>query len=112
MIEPEQTMRKPVAILGRMSVAMLIAGLAPMAPSLAQQPTQSERLLKPEKNPPGDSPDNQVFVQYSSPAGFSLKVPEGCSRSVAPPAWPPSLRPIVACVCTSPPRASSRCETD
>jgi hypothetical protein len=35
-----------------------------------------------EKNPPGDIPDDQVFVSYtSSIGGYSLKVPEGWSRS-------------------------------
>ena len=31
-----------------------------------------------EKNPPGDIPDNQVFITYQSPHGFSVKVPVGC----------------------------------
>ena len=35
-----------------------------------------------EVSPPGDIPDNQVFVDYSPPgAGYSVKVPEGWSRS-------------------------------
>lgn len=35
-----------------------------------------------ENNPPGDIPDNQVFVPYDWPAGgFSLTVPEGWSRT-------------------------------
>jgi hypothetical protein len=35
-----------------------------------------------EKNPPGDIPDDQVFVPYTSAAsGYSLKVPEGWARS-------------------------------
>jgi hypothetical protein len=35
-----------------------------------------------EKNPPGDIPDDQVFVAYASSAGgYSLKVPEGWARS-------------------------------
>ena len=34
-----------------------------------------------ERNPPGDIPDNQVFVTYTSPAGFSLDVPEGWART-------------------------------
>jgi hypothetical protein len=35
-----------------------------------------------EKNPPGDIPDDQVFVSYASPVGgYSLKVPEGWARS-------------------------------
>jgi hypothetical protein len=33
-----------------------------------------------EKNPPGDIPDNQAFVEYRSPLGFSIKVPEGWAR--------------------------------
>ena len=36
----------------------------------------------PEVNPPGDIPDDQVFVAYTPPAGgFSVKVPEGWARS-------------------------------
>jgi hypothetical protein len=35
-----------------------------------------------ERNPPGDIPDDQVFVPYTSAAGsYSLKVPEGWARS-------------------------------
>jgi hypothetical protein len=38
--------------------------------------------LAAEKNPPGDIPDDQVFVLYTSSAsGYSLKVPEGWARS-------------------------------
>lgn len=40
--------------------------------------------LPPEPHPPGDIPDTQVFVDYRSPLGFSIKVPEGWSRRVAP----------------------------
>jgi hypothetical protein len=36
----------------------------------------------PESSPPGDIPDNQVYVAYSPPGGgYSVKVPEGWSRS-------------------------------
>jgi hypothetical protein len=36
----------------------------------------------PEVNPPGDIPDNQAYVAYAPPGGgFSLKVPEGWSRT-------------------------------
>jgi hypothetical protein len=35
-----------------------------------------------ENSPPGDIPDNQVFVRYQPPgADFSVKVPEGWGRS-------------------------------
>jgi hypothetical protein len=38
----------------------------------------------PEKSPAGDIPDNQAYVPYSPPrAGYSVKVPEGWSRSSA-----------------------------
>jgi hypothetical protein len=38
--------------------------------------------VEPETNPPGDIPDNQVFVSYHSDAGgYSLDVPEGWARS-------------------------------
>jgi hypothetical protein len=41
----------------------------------------TERPAAPEKNPPGDIPDTQVFVIYISPLAFSLKVPEGWART-------------------------------
>ena len=48
----------------------------PLAPP--QQPIAAE------KNPPGDIPDNQAFVAYKSPLGFSIKVPEGWARREKP----------------------------
>ena len=34
-----------------------------------------------EKNPPGDIPDNQIFLKYASAVGsYSFKVPEGWAR--------------------------------
>jgi hypothetical protein len=51
-----------------------------VAPTMAQQQQQTEQPLKQEKNPPGDIPDNQVFITYASPRGFSFKVPEGWAR--------------------------------
>jgi hypothetical protein len=47
---------------------------APAGTSPAAHPT--------ETNPPGDIPDQQVFVTYSPPAGHvSVKVPEGWART-------------------------------
>src|SRR3954452_5664423 len=38
----------------------------------------------PEVNPPGDIPDNQAYVRYAPPGGgYSVKVPEGWSRTAA-----------------------------
>ena len=36
--------------------------------------------LPPQPHPPGDIPDTQVFIEYHSPLGFSVKVPEGWAR--------------------------------
>lgn len=59
------------------ALAVLFIGSSGISfPAAAQ-----EKLVAPEKNPPGDIPDNQVFVTYNSPEGFSLKVPEGWSRA-------------------------------
>ncbi|MET2830030.1 hypothetical protein [Mesorhizobium shangrilense] len=41
----------------------------------------AEVAVQAEKNPPGDIPDTQVFIDYTSPGGFALKVPEGWARS-------------------------------
>ena len=42
----------------------------------------SESAVAPEVNPPGDIPDTQAFVKYSSQAGgYALDVPEGWART-------------------------------
>jgi hypothetical protein len=47
---------------------------------ISQNPT-TEKPVAPESNPPGDIPDNQVFVTYNSvPGGYKLEVPEGWAR--------------------------------
>lgn len=41
-----------------------------------------ETPIAPENNPPGDIPDNQVFVSFASSAGgYKLDVPEGWARA-------------------------------
>jgi hypothetical protein len=68
---------RPRTLLTSLALALSVATIAPIVigPAAAQ-----ETAVAPEKNPPGDIPDNQVFVQYTSPSGFSIKVPEGWSR--------------------------------
>ncbi len=64
-------------------LALLIAAAAaagPIAP-LTSLPAWAEKAVAPEKNPPGDIPDTQVFITYRSAAGYALKVPEGWARS-------------------------------
>ncbi|MEW6629339.1 MAG: hypothetical protein AB1440_00565 [Pseudomonadota bacterium] len=57
-------------------LALLGAQFPEIAPALA-----AEKAVPAEKNPPGDIPDSQVFIDYVSPLGFTLKVPEGWARS-------------------------------
>ena len=68
----------------RTSVLILAAATASLvgfAPaSLYAQASSAEKPAAPEKNPPGDIPDNQVFIEYRSPLGFKIKVPEGWAR--------------------------------
>ncbi|HXP31375.1 MAG TPA: hypothetical protein VN832_09820 [Stellaceae bacterium] len=62
----------------------LIAAL-PAACALVALPVLAQEAPVPrEKSPPGDIPDNQVFVTYRSPLGFSLKIPEGWARKEDP----------------------------
>jgi hypothetical protein len=60
--------------------AVALAGGAALAQPLGKPLPTSEQPVKPEKNPQGDIPDNQVFITYHSPLGFSIKVPEGWAR--------------------------------
>lgn len=68
------------------AIALVVAFYASVAPGLlfAGPTAPPETAIAPEKNPPGDIPDDQVFITYKSPNGFSLKVPEGWSRKDAP----------------------------
>jgi hypothetical protein len=45
------------------------------------QALSAEKAVQAEKNPPGDIPDTQVFIDYASSQGFAMKVPEGWARS-------------------------------
>lgn len=57
--------------------SIAVASMSTVAiPALA-----AERPIAAEKNPPGDIPDTQAFVKYTSALGFSLKVPEGWART-------------------------------
>src|SRR3954447_20313067 len=58
------------------AVLAIIAFPTFLATAMAQ-----EKALAPEHNPPGDIPDTQVFVDFASPLGFTIKVPEGWART-------------------------------
>jgi hypothetical protein len=44
-------------------------------------PAGGEQAIAAERNPPGDIPDDQAFITYSSGA-YQLQVPEGWARTV------------------------------
>ncbi|AFM43056.1 PsbP [Desulfosporosinus acidiphilus SJ4] len=45
--------------------------------------SSSEKAVAPEKNPTGDIPDTQAFVNYTSASGgYDLVVPEGWGRTI------------------------------
>jgi hypothetical protein len=59
-------------------------GAASSSSSNGGQAAKPSNPNAPEVNPAGDIPDNQAYVAYSPPGGgFSVKVPEGWSRSTA-----------------------------
>ena len=64
----------------RMGALIIAASLVGFAPASFAQANNAEKPAVPEKNPPGDIPDNQVFIDYRSPLGFKIKVPEGWAR--------------------------------
>src|SRR5262245_36029936 len=61
---------------------MLIASPIPVIG--AMRGLAAESATPAERNPPGDIPDTQVFIDYVSPDGFTLKVPEGWARTDRP----------------------------
>jgi hypothetical protein len=69
---------------------LLLAASAGVSAQTVVKPSNEIRLaqlqqpIAAEKNPPGDIPDNQAFVTYVSPLGYSVKVPEGWARSESP----------------------------
>jgi len=64
-------------VLGLLAISALLGGMQLVTTTAMA----AERAVAPEKNPPGDIPDSQVFIAYHSPLGFSLKVPEGWART-------------------------------
>jgi hypothetical protein len=64
------------------TVLVSLACLGPIFILADSSPAFSaEQAVPAEKNPPGDIPDTQVFIDYASPLGFTIKVPEGWARS-------------------------------
>lgn len=65
-----------------LALAMALGTIEAVFPAIgAQAAVAAEKAVPAEKNPPGDIPDSQVFIDYTSPQGFTMKVPEGWARS-------------------------------
>ncbi|MER8733766.1 hypothetical protein NKH28_28795 [Mesorhizobium sp. M1227] len=74
--------RKISRILPMLTVAACLGAAGALIPGFANLPAlAAEKVVPAEKNPPGDIPDTQVFIDYASPQGFTMKVPEGWARS-------------------------------
>lgn len=63
-----------------MKLISILIILASLATSVSALSAKAETALAPEVSPPGDIPDNQAFVTFNSPLGYSIKVPEGWAR--------------------------------
>ncbi len=68
--------RLPKAAL--VALTVLAATIGPVA---STRMALAETAVAPEKNPPGDIPDSQVFIVYTA-GSYVLKVPEGWARTV------------------------------
>src|SRR5262245_4490619 len=75
------TNRASSKYLHRTLLAVSVAIFCLAMPIYVSPALSAEKPVQVEKNPPGDIPDSQVFIDYSSPQGFTLKVPEGWARS-------------------------------
>jgi len=69
---------RSICCLAAVATLALGAGLPQVTPLVA-----AEQAIAPEHNPPGDIPDNQVFIAYAG-HGFSMQVPEGWTRQDLP----------------------------
>jgi hypothetical protein len=86
-------MRRATALLllvaGVVAGALLVgcgSGSSTSTPSPGEGSPPGPSPIAQEQNPPGDIPDNQVFVSYHSAAGgYSLDVPEGWARKESGP---------------------------
>src|SRR5262245_65826312 len=75
------TNRASSKYLHRTLLAVSVAIFCLAMPICVSPALSAEKAVPAEKNPPGDIPDSQVFIDYASPQGFTLKVPEGWARA-------------------------------
>jgi hypothetical protein len=74
----------PIAACGGGSSSSSGSSGSSSSTNAAASPAKTTKASAPEVSPSGDIPDNQAYVRYAPPgAGFSVKVPEGWSRTQA-----------------------------
>ena len=77
-------MKNPILPCLLLIASACVAAQAGPPPNTDVPLARSQSPIAAEKNPPGDIPDNQAFVAFASPLGFSIKVPEGWARRERP----------------------------
>lgn len=81
MARPAPAVGAPISCAATPSAAPLSTSPVTSAPAI---PT--EAAIAPEVNPPGDIPDNQAFVTFTSAdGGYSIAMPEGWARQESGP---------------------------
>jgi hypothetical protein len=71
-----------LVLAGTLTVAAAGCGGSSSRPASAGSQTKTVTPTRPEVSPSGDIPDSQAYVAYSpSGAGYSVKIPEGWSRT-------------------------------
>jgi hypothetical protein len=53
----------------------------PLVFAQTTEPIATQQAMEPEKSPPGDIPDEQLFVPYESPSRFTIEIPEGWAKT-------------------------------
>ena len=77
------TSKQPASQPDSATVSATTPAASPTATANGATPVAAtESAVAPEVNPPGDIPDTQAFVPYSSASsGYSIEVPEGWART-------------------------------
>lgn len=71
----------PLRVTTVLTLGIAVLGMTVLGQTSVSAAYAAEKPVATEKNPPGDIPDSQVFVDYASKLGFTMQVPEGWART-------------------------------
>ncbi|MDW5317125.1 hypothetical protein [Rhizobium sp. PL01] len=71
----------PLRVTTVLTLGIVVLGMTAMGRTSVSAAYAAEKPVAAEKNPPGDIPDSQVFIDYASKLGFTMQVPEGWART-------------------------------